>query len=72
MLGLIFDLLNLSVTSQGHTSVSPTMSYEGWTDTYVGENLNLGGFGCRPRCILDLGKTSQNEEVAIFRIFSEG
>lgn len=48
------------------------MSYEGWTDTYVGEILNLGGFECRPKCILDLGKTSQNEEVAIFRIFSEG
>ena len=72
VLGLIFDLLNLSVTSQGHASVSPTMNYEEWTDIYVGENLNLGGFGCRPRCILDLGKTSQNEEVAIFRIFSEG
>ena len=64
MLGLIFDLLNLSVTSQGHVSVFPTMSYEGWTDIYVGENFNLGGFECQPRGILDLGKTSQNEEGA--------
>lgn len=71
MLGLIFEFLNLSVTSQGHASVFPTMSYEGWTDIYVGEYFNLGGFGCRPTCILDLGKTSQNEKVAIFRIFSE-
>lgn len=40
--GTDFDLLNLSVTSQGHASVFPTMSYEGWPDIYVGENFNLG------------------------------